>query len=104
PSEFARERPYIERNIQMTRLAYGLDKVIEVPATIDEGLQPEDLSEHADTLENIRLWDYRPLRDTLNQVQTFRPYYEFVDVDVDRYVLGGRLRQVMISARELNLQ
>jgi uncharacterized membrane protein (UPF0182 family) len=104
PSEFARERPYIERNIQMTRLAYGLDKVLEVPATIDEGLQREDLIEHADTLENIRLWDYRPLRDTLNQVQTFRPYYEFVDVDVDRYVLGGRLRQVMISARELNPQ
>jgi uncharacterized membrane protein (UPF0182 family) len=104
PSELSRERPYIEYNIRMTRLAYGLDKVVEVPATVDEGLQPQDLLDHAETLENVRLWDYRPLRETLNQVQTIRPYYEFVDVDVDRYVIGGRLRQVMISARELNPQ
>src|SRR6266540_840749 len=55
------------------------------------------------TLDNIRLWDWRALQDTLTQIQAIRTYYDFTDVDVDRYTLGGQKRQMMLGTRELNV-
>lgn len=53
-------------------------------------------------LRNIRLWDYRPLHDTYTQLQALRPYYQFGEIDIDRYQINGQTRQVMLAVRELN--
>jgi hypothetical protein len=102
PNELALETPYIERNIQMTRLAFGLDAVEEHALSGRGALVADDLRAAADTVNNLRLWDVRPLLATYAQTQEIRLYYTFVDVDVDRYRVGGRYRQVMIAARELD--
>ena len=104
PTELVKERPYIENTIRMTRLAFGLDRIREVPYETDDQLTPEKVQANRSTLENVRLWDWRPTLTVYQQVQSIRPYYEFVDVDIDRYVVGGRYRQVLISARELSDQ
>ena len=67
-----------------------------------EELEWEDLEKGADTLQNVRLWDYRPLLDTYKQLQGIRPYYDFASVDTDRYFLDGEYRQVMLSVREMD--
>jgi uncharacterized membrane protein (UPF0182 family) len=102
PSEYSLEKPYIEYNIAATRRAFGLDQFQEreVPAVSD--LTPAMVSANQNTIENIRLWDYRPLLDTYATLQEIRTYYSFVGVDIDRYMLEGRQRQVMVSARELS--
>ncbi|MFA5139135.1 MAG: UPF0182 family protein [Elusimicrobiota bacterium] len=102
PNEIAMERPYIERNIAMTREAFGLSGVEERLFPAESSLAPGDLPGHADTLDNIRIWDYRPLYETFGQLQEIRPYYRFAGVDSDRYWISGRYRQVMLSARELD--
>ncbi|MBI2865207.1 MAG: UPF0182 family protein [Chloroflexi bacterium] len=102
PSELAKEKPFIESNIKMTRQAYGLDGVEEKPFPAQETLAAEALRRNRETINNVRLWDYRPLRDTYNQIQTIRLYYDFNDVDIDRYQIDGQLRQVMLSVRELS--
>ena len=102
PSELGRETPYIERNIKLTREAYGLDQIEVSHFATSEGLPPENVVKNSALVDNIRLWDHRPLRDTLNQIQFFRPYYNFLDVDVDRYEIDGEVRQVMLAARELS--
>jgi uncharacterized membrane protein (UPF0182 family) len=101
PNEFAQERPYIVNNLAMTRRAFGLDLWEDRDYRGDAPLTRQDILEEMATFENARLWDYRPLQTTLDQIQTVRQYYDFVDVDVDRYVINGRTRQVMLSAREL---
>ncbi|TKJ30929.1 MAG: hypothetical protein CEE40_03565 [Chloroflexi bacterium B3_Chlor] len=101
PNELIKERPYIEYNIDLTRRAYGLDKIQELDFGSVADLTAEALAEAEPTIRNIRLWDYRPLRDTYAQIQEIRLYYEFVDVDVDRYYLDGTYRQVTLSAREM---
>ena len=102
PNEFAREEPYLRYNINFTRRAYGLDRITiqEFPAL--DNLTPASLREEGATLDNIRLWDYRPLEQTYSQLQEIRSYYSFKDIDVDRYTLDGRERQVMLAARELD--
>ncbi|MFH1775675.1 MAG: UPF0182 family protein [Chloroflexota bacterium] len=102
PNELARERPYIERNIQMTRLAFGLDYIEERDIPFEAAPTKQDIANNSTTINNIRLWDYRPMRDTYNQIQSIRPYYDFLDVDVDRYIVDGSYRQVLLSARELS--
>lgn len=102
PNELERERPYIEHNIQFTRLAFGLDEIETRPFEPDENLTQQDLTQNETVLRNVRLWDYRPLQDTYRQLQALRPYYEFSDVDIDRYMIDGQQRQVMLAARELN--
>jgi uncharacterized membrane protein (UPF0182 family) len=104
PNEAAAERPFIERNIKFTRLAYGLDKIETKEFPAEDQLTPADLKRHETTIANIRLWDHRPLLATYAQLQEIRPYYKFVDVDNDRYVIDGTYRQVMLSARELSHQ
>lgn len=104
PNQLAQESPYIANNIAMTRLAYNLTNWD--PPTDYSGeatLTQAQITADAATFQNARLWDYRPLGDTLGQLQTVRQYYTFVDVDTDRYTIGGQTRQVMLSARELNL-
>ncbi|HDZ59184.1 MAG TPA: UPF0182 family protein [Actinobacteria bacterium] len=101
PNEIAREEPYIKYNIDFTREAYDLNDIQEEPFTAEENLTAADLWANSDTISNIRLWDPETLAQTYSQIQVIRPYYTFVDVDVDRYKLGGRLQQVMLSPREL---
>jgi len=103
PNQLDRERMYIADNIQMTRQAYGLDRFAqhEFPAEITPGAA--DPANNQATLQNIRLWDVQALKDTLRQVQEIRTYYDFPDIDIDRYQIGGSLRQVMLAVRELNV-
>ena len=102
PSQLEKERPYIESTIQMTRQAFGLDKVQERDFNAEDAVSLSSINENPGTVNNIRLWDHRPLRDTYNQIQAIRLYYDFHDVDVDRYTIDGQYRQVMLSARELS--
>jgi len=104
PNELAVEWPYIEHNIRFTRYAYGLEDVQESDYQITGRLTAEQLETNAETLDNVRLWDWRPLRTTYEQLQEIRTYYTFVDVDVDRYLLNGRLREVTLAARELDVE
>jgi hypothetical protein len=101
PNELVKETPYIERNIAMTRMAYGLDGIQEREFQAEAAPSEGDIQNNPATMNNIRLWDYRPLKDTYNQIQTIRLYYDFHDLDVDRYTVDGEYRQVMLGAREL---
>ena len=103
PNQQAQETPYIANNIAMTRLAFGLNAWTDQAYQGNATLTPDLVAADADTFANARLWDYRPLGDTLDQLQTVRQYYDFVDVDTDRYTINGDLRQVMLSGRELAL-
>lgn len=101
PNQLSVETPYIRNNIAMTRLAYGLDAWPEQPYQGSGELTQAAINADQSTFTNARLWDYRPLALTLDQLQTVRQYYDFVDVDADRYQIGGQQRQVWISAREI---
>lgn len=103
PNELERERPFIEHHLSFTRLAYGLDAIEEEDFDVDNALTWDALQTNAELLDNARLWDWRPLRRTYGQLQSIRFYYTFPDVDVDRYVVNGQLRQVMLAPRELDL-
>ncbi len=102
PAELDRERPFIEHNIRLTRLAYGLDHLQEVSLPGEEMITPAEVRANPDILQNIRLWDPEPLLATYNQIQSIRLYYEFAGVDVDRYTIDGQYRQVMLAAREFS--
>jgi len=104
PSELAREMSYIEYNIQFTREAFALDRIEEQSFPAEEAPTPQDIAQNNVTINNIRLWDPRPLKDTYNQIQSIRLYYDFNDVDIDRYIIDGNYRQVMLSARELSAE
>ena len=101
PNEFIVEKPYIEHNIRYTRYAYGLDQIQEQTYSGAGILTAAGLETNADILNNVRLWDYRPLLRTYSQLQEIRLYYSFNEVDVDRYTINGHIRQVMLSAREI---
>ena len=101
PSELARETEYIGYNIEFTREAFALDRIEEQQFPADEELTLDDISANPATINNIRLWDNRPLKDTYRQKQGLRPYYDFFDIDIDRYGMGDDYRQVMLGAREL---
>ncbi|WP_346291991.1 UPF0182 family protein [Sphaerothrix gracilis] len=102
PNELEKERPYIENNIEFTRAAYDLDRVQAEDFPAESELSQADIANNQSTLDNIRLWDYRPLLSTYKQLQEIRLYYLFNDVDIDRYTLDGDYRQVMLAARELD--
>ncbi len=104
PNELVREKPYITYNIKLTRQAYGLDEVSQQHFPADMSPEAADPTHNQATLENIRLWDWRALQDTLRQIQEIRTYYDFPDIDIDRYQVQGRLRQVMLATRELNVE
>ncbi|MFZ5652094.1 MAG: UPF0182 family protein [Bacillota bacterium] len=104
PNELNKERPYIENSVKYTRMAYNLDSVERKSFTAGKTLTAEDIIQNRDTIENIRLWDYRPLQQTYAQIQEMRTYYELKSIDVDRYIINGEYRQLMISPREMNQQ
>ena len=101
PNELAKESPYIAFNIDFTRKAYNLNNIKEVNFEANDKLSPEDIKAHDVTIQNIRIWDETPLLQTYRQIQSIRLYYDFINVDVDRYVIDNRYRQVMLAAREL---
>ena len=102
PNEFEREQVYIERNIESTRVAYQLDQVEEVALPAVGDIDANVVANNPSVIENIRLWDVEPLQDAYNQLQFMELYYNFLNMDSDRYVLDGRLRQVLLAARELD--
>jgi uncharacterized protein len=102
PNQLERERPYIANNIAASIQAYGLDQVRAERHVIREDLNWPDINRNRATVDNIRLWDHRPLETTFQQTQALRAYYRFSDVDVDRYTVEGRYRQVMLAGRELD--
>ena len=101
PNELAKESPYITHNIAYTREAYHLNKIKEVYFEASDQLTAEDIRKNNTTVQNIRIWDERPLLQTYKQIQSMRLYYNFNDVDVDRYMINNQYRQVLSSAREL---
>jgi uncharacterized membrane protein (UPF0182 family) len=104
PNEISIQRPYIIRHIQATRSAFGLErrtKEIEFPAVLEARIDP---AKHRALFDNVRLWDWRAFHDTVTQIQALRPYYVFADSDVDRYTIGGQLRQILLTPRELDIR
>ena len=102
PAEVERERPYIERNVEATRAAFGIDEVEETSFAYGEELTANDLVKNAETIRNVRLWDPLYVATTFQKLQEIRSFYRFNDVDIDRYELDGRMTQTIVSARELN--
>ncbi len=102
PSEVVLERPYLQQNINMTRLAFGLDNVDAQPFPGDPEPKSGVVERNPQTFASLRLWDDRPLLTTYNQIQTIRLYYDFNSIDIDRYTIDGKYQQVMLSARELS--
>jgi len=102
PNELVKELPYIKHNIGFTRYAYGLEAIEREQFPVAPSLTADDFTPESKITRNIRLWDHRPLKSTFSQIQEFRLYYDFYDVDVDRYTFGDDYRQVMLSAREIN--
>ena len=102
PSELALETPYLNKYIELTRRAYQLDAIQETSYLALSDLSPEAIARNQDTTQNIRLWDARPLLQTYHQTQALRLYYQFYNVDTDRYHLEDGYHQVMLSARELS--
>ncbi|MGC8963867.1 MAG: UPF0182 family protein [Brevinematia bacterium] len=102
PSEMDKQKEFIKNNIDATLIAYGLDKVKEVFFD-NKPLNYSIISRNTDIVQNLRLLDWKPLSDAYKQIQTIRFYYQFNDIDIDRYYLNGRMRQVMIAARELDI-
>jgi len=102
PNELDRETPFITHNIEWTRKGFGLDQIElrEFPA--EPTVQALDIANNRESFENIRLWDWKALQDTLKQIQAIRTYYDFQDVDVDRYSVLGQMRQTMVAPREIN--
>jgi len=103
PNEISLQKPYIERHIEATRHAFGLDrrmKESEFNTRMETRIDP---NRHRPLLENVRLWDWRAFHDTVTQIQALRPYYVFADSDVDRYTIDGKLQQVLLTPRELDI-
>ncbi|MGA7831068.1 MAG: UPF0182 family protein [Terracidiphilus sp.] len=103
PNELVKEQPYIAHNIEMTRKAFGLDQFQQREFPAETTVEAADPANNQATLRNIRLWDWQALQDTLRQIQEIRTYYDFPDIDIDRYRIDGATREVMLAARELNV-
>ena len=103
PNELVREQPYIANNIELTQQAYGLDRFQQREFPAETTVDATDPANNQLTLQNIRLWDVKALQDTLRQIQEIRTYYDFPDIDIDRYQIDGSMREVMLAAREMNV-
>jgi uncharacterized membrane protein (UPF0182 family) len=106
PNELQKEQPYIMRNIDLTRQAFNLDVIDSQIFNPTGKLTKADIKANELTIKNIRLWDQEPLLKTNRQLQQIRPYYQFPDADIDRYLIKNNgtqeKQQVLIAARELN--
>jgi uncharacterized protein len=103
PNEISIERPYIERHIEATTLAFGLKRNATERPFVPSAQQTIDPAEQNALLDNVRLWDLRAYNATVAQIQALRPYYTFPDTDVDRYFINGRIKQVLASGREIDV-
>jgi uncharacterized membrane protein (UPF0182 family) len=103
PNELERERGFLEQHLAATRAAFDLEAIEERDFTGEQRLTRALFEENAETLDNLRLWDYRPLLVTFGQQQILRQYYNFLDVDIDRYEIDGSARQIMLSGREIEI-
>lgn len=104
PNEFERERPYLENHINMTRQAYGIDDFVDTEYPYSDLMDAQTINSGQSTIENVRLWDPRPILPTYRQLQEMRPYYSFHDADVDRYMIDGQYRQVLLAVREMDVK
>ena len=104
PNELDKEEIYIGRNIEFTRRGFGLADVAERLYPVEPSLTAELVNQNVATIDNIRLWDRLPISAVYRFDQVIRPYYDFLEADVDRYVVGGEYRQVMLAAREVALE
>jgi len=102
PNQFIMEEPYLEHHIRYTRLGFGLDRIKAQPYPLDSEADLTALTPDHPSLANLRIWDWRPLLPAYNQLQSFRSYYTFYDIDLDRYPTPQGQKQVMIAARELD--
>ena len=102
PNELVKETPFIKHNIAATRQGFALDTIEERNISGDKPITSVDIAANNLTVKNVRLWDRNPLLSTFSQVQEIRTYYEFAEVDNDRYIIDGEIRQIMLSARELS--
>jgi hypothetical protein len=102
PNQLTRERPFIKYNIDATLKAHDLHRIKAERHVVKNDLSWADVQANRATIDNIRLWDHRPLETTFQQLQGLRSYYRFADVDVDRYWVDGQYRQVMLAARQLD--
>jgi uncharacterized membrane protein (UPF0182 family) len=103
PNEITIERPFIQQHIQASRQAWGFDgklKETSFNAKLESQFDP---AQNQAVLSNVRLWDWQAFHDTITQQQAIRTYYTFADTDIDRYVIDGNLRQVLLSPRELDI-
>jgi uncharacterized membrane protein (UPF0182 family) len=102
PNELEKEKDYLSYNIKYTNMAYGLDKFKFVQIPEVKNIDEDTINENIELIKSARIWDTRALNDTYKEIQGIRPYYRFYDVDIDRYIIENELREVMISARELD--
>ncbi|MFD2208598.1 UPF0182 family protein [Virgibacillus halophilus] len=102
PNEFSKEKPFLEHNLNYTKAAYSLDDITVKENPGNDSLDEDMIKRNQLTIDNVRLNDSRPLHDIYNQLQTFRTYYEFNDMDIDRYRIDGDYQQVFVGARELS--
>ncbi len=102
PNEISKETKYLERNIEYTQKAYGLEDVTTKEFAADNNLTSDDIKKNEATISNVRINDYQPTETFYNQTQSIRQYYTFVDVDVDRYMINGEYTQTFLSAREID--
>ncbi len=102
PDEISKEREFLEYNINHTQYGFGIHDVETIDFDVSRNLTYEDIKNNTETIGNIRINDARPLKQTFNQIQVIRLYYDFYDVDIDRYHINGEYTQVFVSARELN--
>jgi uncharacterized protein len=104
PNELERERPYLERHLAATREAFDLETIEQRQFTGEQRITRALFEENEATLDNLRLWDYRPLLLTFGQQQILRQYYNFLDVDIDRYQIDDAERQIMLAGREIEIE
>jgi len=103
PNRLERESPYAARAIKMTRYAYRLDAIDMHDIAVEKEPAAADVKMAGSTFENMRLWDPKVLRQSLQRQQSIRPYYSFSDIDIDRYKVDGKQTMLMLGARDLEL-
>lgn len=104
PDKINRESRFAERAIKMTRFAYGLDRIEVKDVTVRERPTAAEVTNADFTLENMRLWDPDVYRQAIQGLQALKPYYEFHDVDIDRYQIGDQRRMVLMSPRDIRIE
>ena len=104
PNGIKMEEPYIAKNIEYTRKGFNIDSVNEIPFKIENDLTKKDIEDNKMIIDNIKINSYKPALEFYNQFQYIKYYYDFNDIDVDRYTINGKYSQVFIAPREIDLK